>query len=227
MAEPVFRSIELLPSMAIPRQLFILLHGVGANRADLLPLAQQLRKVYPDAAYLLAEGTYPCDTGGDGRQWFPVSGVTEQNRPARIAEAMPALHTLVRQAQDRFNVLPTDTALLGFSQGGIMALEFGAAHDGSVGRILVFSGRYAELPEHAPELITIHLLHGERDPLIPVEHAYAAYEKLVSMKGDVTIDVASTVGHELHEALVERAISRLQTCVPLRSWKRAMEVNLD
>ena len=105
----------------------------------------------------------------------------------------------------------------------MLALEYGLVHDGSVGRILAFSGRYAQLPQHAPELITVHLLHGEDDNIIPVEHAYAGYEKLESLQGDVTIDIASTIGHEIHAVLIERAIHRLQTCVPLRSWKRALE----
>jgi phospholipase/carboxylesterase len=104
-----------------------------------------------------------------------------------------------------------------------MALELSVAHDGCAGRVLAFSGRFAKLPEKAPEWVTVHLLHGEEDKVIAVEHAYAAYERLSSLQGDVTLDVASSVGHEIHEVLVDRAINRLQTCIPLRSWKRAME----
>ncbi len=218
-----FSGFELLPA-ARPTQLFILLHGVGARPANLVPLAHRLQKTYPDAAFLIPEAPSPFDGGGAGRQWFSVSGVTEETRPARVAAAMPALYALVRAAQERLDVLPTDTALIGFSQGAIMALEFSAAHDGAVGRIVAFSGRYATLPEKAPELTTIHLLHGANDPVIPVAHAHAALERVSELHGDVTLDVASSVGHELHEALIERAIYRLQTCVPLRSWERALGI---
>lgn len=148
--------------------------------------------------------------------------VTEENRPSRVAEAMPALHTLVRQTQDRYQVVQTDTALAGFSQGAIMALEYSVAHDGVVGRVLAFSGRFAQLPEKAPELTTLHLLHGESDRVIPVSHAYAAYARLTELQGDATLDVGSSVGHEIHPALADRAINRLQTCIPLRSWKQAL-----
>jgi len=89
-------------------------------------------------------------------EWFSISGVTEENRAARVAEAMPDLHALVKHAQDRFGVLQSDTALIGFSQGAIMVLEFSIAHDGGVGRVLAFSGRFARLPDHAPELTTLH-----------------------------------------------------------------------
>jgi phospholipase/carboxylesterase len=222
MTQQTFHGIEFLPKAGAVKQLFILLHGVGARSSDLVPLAHQFRHVFPDAAFLLPDGIAPFDGGGSGRQWFPINGVTEENRAARVAEAMPALHVMVRHAQDRFQVLQSDTELLGFSQGAIMALEFSVAHDGHVGRVVAFSGRFAKLPEKAPEFTTLHLLHGEDDHVIPVEQAYAAYEKLTELQGDATLDVASSVGHEIHSALADRAIHRLQTCIPLRSWKQAL-----
>ena len=216
-------GVELLPDTRPVKQLFILLHGVGATPSDLLPLTNKLRAAYPNAAYLLPQGTSPFDGGGSGRQWFSISGVTEENRKSRVAEAMPGLHAKVKQAQDRFNVLQSDTALIGFSQGAIMALEFSVVHDGGVGRVLAFSGRFAQLPEKAPALTTLHLLHGENDAVIPVAHAQAAFERLMELDGDATLDLASSVGHEIHAALADRAINRLQTCVPLRSWKKALD----
>lgn len=222
MAEQIFQGIEWLPETMPVKQLFILLHGVGARSSDLVPLANTLRKAFPSAAFRLPDGPFPFDGGGSGRQWFSITGVTEENRASRVAAAMPALHALVREAQDRFHVLPPDTALVGFSQGAIMALEFSIIHDGNVGRVLAFSGRFAKLPEKAPELTTLHLLHGEDDQVIPVEHAHAAYEIISNLHGDATLDVASSVGHEIHAALSDRAIYRLQTCIPLRTWKQAL-----
>jgi phospholipase/carboxylesterase len=222
MVEHVFRGIELLPDSARPKQLFILLHGVGTSSSDMVPLANQFRTVYPESAFLIPDGTFPFDGGGDGRQWFSLSRLTEENGPARMAEAIQALYTLVRHSQDRLNVLPSDTALVGFSQGAIMALEFSAAHDGRIGRVLAFSGRYIKLPEKVPELTTVHLFHGENDNVMPVEHTYAAYERLSELQGDVTIDIATSIGHGIDAFLVDRAIHRLQTWIPLRSWKRAL-----
>jgi phospholipase/carboxylesterase len=218
----IFHGIELLPKIRPPRQLYILLHGVGSSPADLQPLARRLQDHYPDAAFLLPDGIQALEGSDHRRQWFSVVGITEENRPARVAQAMPALEAIVKRAQDRLNVLPPDTALVGFSQGAILALEFSAVHDGRIGRVIAFSGRYARLPEKAPELTTLHLLHGEQDPVISVAHARAAYERLSGLRGDVTLDIASSVGHELHPALVDRAITRLETCVPLRSWERAL-----
>lgn len=222
MSEHDFQGIELLPTALPVRQLFILLHGAGRDPSDMLPLADTLGAAFPQAAFLLPEGFSPFDGGTSGRQWFSLDGLSDDNRAARVAAAMPALHALVRQAQDRFKVMQPDTALAGFSQGAIMAMEYSIAHDGSVGRVLAFSGRFATLPEQPPEFTTLHLLHGKDDRTIPVDHAYAAYERLAQRQGDATLDVAAAVGHELHAALADRAVYRLQTCIPLRTWKNAL-----
>ena len=230
MGARILNGIELLPDDGPAKQLFVLLHGVGAKSSDLLPLAYQFRKAFPRGAFVLPEGIYPYESGnpvGDRdnrRQWFPLIGITEENRPARVAESMPALHELVKQAQNRHRILQSDTALIGFSQGAIMALEYSIVHDGCVGRVLSFSGRFARLPENAPDLTTLHLFHGEDDPVIPVSHAYAAYNRLTELHGDATLDIASSVGHEIHAALAERAIYRMQTCIPLRSWRNALNI---
>ena len=49
----------------------------------------------------------------------------------------------------------------------------------------------------------------------------AAQTRLDELHGDSTIDVATGLGHELHPALIQRAIVRLQT-VPLRGWEAAL-----
>ncbi|WP_025140460.1 esterase [Achromobacter sp. DH1f] len=223
---PISRSLEFLPEPGTDvRQLFILLHGVGGSPDNLLPLAEAVRAAFPAAAVLIPEGFEPFDGGGTGRQWFSVRGVSEENRPERVAQAMPPLEAYVRQAQARFGLLQSDTALAGFSQGAIMALELVQAHDGMAGRVIAFSGRYAQLPKAAPQYTTLHLLHGADDPVMHVSHIQAAQARLDELHGDATIDIATHVGHELHPALIQRAIVRLQTCVPLRSWEAALGLN--
>jgi len=218
----MYQGLELWPEAMQPQQLFILLHGLGAQASDMVPLADRLKDEFPQAAFFLPDATYPFDGGGNGRQWYSNSGINDENRAARVADAMPALFALVSYAQKRFNVLQTDTALAGFSQGAIMALQFSVQHDGQVGRVLAFAGRFAALPDKAPELTTLHLLHGADDSVIPAEHALAAYERMLQLGGDATLDVEPGVGHEIHPLLCDRAIHRLKSSIPLRSWKRAL-----
>lgn len=156
-------------------------------------MADALRSVYPDATLLLPEGL-----------------------------ALADLAVYVREQQQRLAVVNPDTALIGFAEGATLALDLSARADGLVGRVLAFAGRYTALPARAPELTSIHLFHGEDDAVVPVSEARETYEHLAELYGDVTLDTASNVGHALHPALVDQAILRLQTCVPLRTWRRAL-----
>lgn len=213
-----------LPAEGAPAQLMVLLHGVGSRGEAMAPLATQLRRAFPQAAIVAPDGfeAFDGDAAGLARQWFSLAGITEDNRPARVAEALPALADWVRRTQRELGVAEAATALWGFSQGAIMALELVQAHDGLAGRVLAFAGRYARLPAAAPALTTLHLLHGGADPVIPADHARAALERLGELNGDATLDVAAGVGHEINGALLQCALHRLSSHIPRRTWAEAL-----
>lgn len=220
MSSPSFDTLEMLPATPA-RQLFVLLHDVGGSAVDMMDFAGLLGDAFPEAAVVMPEGFESIHLGKTERQWFPTFELTDANRPERVARAVPSLATFIRQQQERFGILQSDTALAGFSQGATLALAISDQHDGLVGRVLAFSGRYAARPEKAPSLTTIHLLHGQLDKVVPAHLAQQAYAELMALGADATCDIASTIGHELHPALMDQAIHRLQTCVPLRFWRSA------
>ena len=69
-------------------ELLLLFHGVGASAQDLVPLGEALARARPRATVVSVEAPHPSALGR-GREWFSVVGVTEENRPGRIASAMP------------------------------------------------------------------------------------------------------------------------------------------
>jgi phospholipase/carboxylesterase len=215
-------AIDSLPAQGAPEQLFVLLHGVGGQGASLAALAQALRRQFPRAAILAPDGPQPFDGGGAGHQWFSVQGITEDNRPARVAQALQVFVPWLKATQARLGLGAQATALAGFSQGAILALEAVVAEDGLVGRVAAFSGRLAQLPAQAPRLTTLHWFHGSEDPVIPVQHARSALEHLGLLQGDATLDIAQGLGHEMHPALVDRLLHRLTHHIPQRSWQAAL-----
>ncbi len=221
MSDALADAIELPPRGGVAQQLFVLLHGVGTEPETMMPLASALRETFARSAIVLPRGFEHFDGGLQGRQWFSVRGIDEDNRPSRVAAIMPSVIAMVRGAQERWKVPPMATALGGFSQGAIVSLEAIAAEDGLGGRVMAFGGRYATLPDAAPRWTTLHLFHGDADRVMPVRHAEAAMHHLASLNGDVTIDIAHGVGHEVHPALIERALDRLQGRIPIRYWQRA------
>ena len=192
-------TVELL-STPTPRQLFVLLHDAGGAAADMLALGNRLGDAFPEAAVLVPDLT-----------------------PEGLRD-VSALAAWVRAQQQRFDLLQTDTALAGLGQGADLALALSDAHDGLVGRVLAFGAAYPALPgsfEQVPVLTMLHLLHGQLDMRALVTLARAGFQRLTDRGADATLDVAATVGHTLHPALMDQAVTRLQTCVPLRHWRGA------
>jgi len=205
-----------------PVQLMLLLHGWGASAEDMAPLAEVLRQQFPQAVVLAPQGFEPMDALLAGRQWFSLDDIGEDNRAQRIAAALPRLADWVRAAQRASGLGEQATALVGFSQGAIMALALAQVHDGIAGRVLAFAGRYGQLPEQAPQQTTLHFFHGADDPVIPAQHARQAIERLAALGGDATIDIARGVGHTIDHSLLNAALHRLTSHIPQRTWRAAL-----
>jgi phospholipase/carboxylesterase len=198
-------TIELL-SAAVPRPLFVLLHDAGGTAADMLGLGQRLRDAFADAAILIPERLSGSHCAGMGED------------PHALAARVAALAAFVRAQQQRFALPQSDSALAGLGAGASLALAFSDAHDGLVGRVLAFGGSYPVWPVKAPRLTTLHLLHGQNDKVVPIRQAREGFKRLTALGADATLDVAASLGHALHPVLMDQAVTRLQTCVPLRHW---------
>ena len=103
------------------KQLLLLFHGVGDNAVNMGQIGSWFAPVFPQALIVSIGGVEPC--GPNGRQWFSVQGVTEENRQARIDAIMPTFIETVRYWQQQSGVGADATALIGFSQGAIMPPE--------------------------------------------------------------------------------------------------------
>ncbi len=207
--------IEWLPESGRPEQLILLLHGHDEDGRAMAPLAQALRAEFPQAAVLAPSAAQP--------QWYaPQAGADDGGWPARVAAASAALVPWVRAQQQRLGVGPAATALGGFSEGAVLALETALAEDGLVGRVLAFGGRFVRTPEAAPRQTTLHLLHGSADPVFPARHSALALEQLGLLQGDATLDIAEGVGRALHPALIQRLLFRLRNHIPARTWAAAL-----
>ena len=148
------------------QQLMLLFHGVGSTAQDLAPLGRVLAAEFPAAFIVSVAAPTPSEAGG-GRQWFSVLGISEENRPDRVAAALPAFIATVQHWQKEAGVGTDAVALIGFSQGGIMALESTRDRPAIAGRVISIAGRFARLPTAPNAGTTLHLFHGKLDPVIP------------------------------------------------------------
>lgn len=201
-------SIVVQKPVAAAQKLILLFHGVGSNAQDLVPVGQQFAAKYPAALVLSLEGLQPSDFG-QGRQWFSVAGVTEENRPARVAAVMQDFRSLIEQLQKASGISAANTILIGFSQGSIMALESTQTQPALAAHVIAFSGRFASVPTQAVNATSVHLIHGDADQVMHVESSRSAAKQLQALGVSVTLDIEPGMGHGINARMVSAALGRL------------------
>ena len=182
--------------------LVIFLHGVGSRGADLAPLAEIWAQSLPHAAFEAPDAPHPFDMTPRGRLWFSVSGVTEANRPARILTARPGFDLLIRElmAKHGLSDRPDRVALVGFSQGSIMALDAVASGRWPMAGVVAFSGRLATDIAEPPALDTnVLLIHGGADPVIPASESIRAEALLTRAGVPASARVIPGLGHTISQ----------------------------
>ncbi|MBK7261949.1 MAG: esterase [Rubrivivax sp.] len=216
--------IEHLPAQGRPEQLLVLLHGWAQPGRAMAGLASALQAAFAQAAVLVPEAPTPADGGRRGRMWYSIEGLRDSpdTWPARVADQLGPMQAWLQAQQQRLGVAPAATCLAGFSQGAVLSLELVTRHDGIAGRVLAFGGRFVQPPALPPRQTTLHFLHGDADDIFPAAELQQAFDHLARQQGDATLDIAHGVGHELHPALVDRALFRLRNHIPLRTWQAAL-----
>ena len=217
------QNAHLIQQPPLPAaQLILLFHGVGADAQSMRPAGERLAAEFPRAMIVSVAAYQPSDISS-GFQWFSVVGITEENRADRIAQAMPAFEACVAHWQQVAGVDAAATALIGFSQGAIMALESTKLEAPLASRVIAISGRFATLPQTATMDTTIHFLHGKADTVMPYSHTVTAAHHLRDLGADITAEVLPFIGHEVHPDFMELVVTKLSTHVPKKLWDEAVK----
>lgn len=193
------------------KQLVLLFHGVGSSARDLAPLGQVLAQARPHATVVSVEAPHPSRLGR-GKEWFSVVGVTEENRPGRVAQAMPLFLDAIRHWQGATGIGAAGTVLLGFSQGAIMALESTQTTlepEPAAQSVIALAGRFAEPVRRAPAKVRLHLIHGDSDAVMPVGGSVEAHRQLQALGGDATLDIVPGLGHGIDERALRHVLDHL------------------
>ncbi len=181
--------------------LVLLFHGVGALPENMAFLGSQIAARHPEALVVAVRSPDPSDFG-HGRQWFSVKEITEANRPARIAAAMPTFLREISAWQQEANLGAAKTILLGFSQGAIMALESTLCRPAPAAHVISLAGRFAALPNRCPAA-KIHLVHGAADTVIPHQYSQKAAARIRELGCEASLDIVPGLGHGIDEHLLK------------------------
>lgn len=164
-----------------PKQLVIFIHGYGANGQDLIGLAEPLGQVLPDAQFVSPDAPEEVPGYPAGRQWFPLTRLSQDELADGVRKAGPVLNQFITEELERYSLTADKLALIGFSQGTMMALHVGLRRDPGPAAIVGFSGALAApetLVDEFKSKVPVLLAHGEADPVVPHQALDAAAQAL-------------------------------------------------
>lgn len=179
------------------QQLVVFLHGYGADGNDLIGLGREWASLLPHAAFVSPNAPEPCAMSPMGRQWFDLSMGDMSIIAEGVKSAAPALNAFLDAELARHSLPARALALVGFSQGTMMALAVGLARNAPPKAIVGYSGALATLealpaPGQGPAIL---LVHGDRDEVIPVDAMHMAREALSQAGHPVEWHVSQGIGH--------------------------------
>jgi phospholipase/carboxylesterase len=167
------------------KQLVVMLHGYGSDGNDLIDLAPLWARFLPDALFVSPHGAEPFEAAPFGRQWFSLQDRSEPSMSEGVRQAAIPLNTYLDEKLAELNLPPDAYALMGFSQGAMTALYVGLRRPTPPRAILAYSGNLLGTRTLANDLTgtpPILLVHGEIDPVVPVEASRMA-EQILKQHG--------------------------------------------
>jgi phospholipase/carboxylesterase len=195
------------PRSGTAKQLVVFLHGYGADGNDLIEIGRAWQGLLPDAAFVSPHAPRPCGQAPVGREWFPLTFRDPDERWNGVQAAAPGLDQFLDAELSRRKLPPSALALVGFSQGTMMALHVGlrravppAAIVGYSG-ILIMPGHAmteafaAEIKSRPPVL----LIHGDEDQLIPVQALTHSGQGLAAIGIPAEWHISPGVGHGIDQ----------------------------
>ncbi len=194
---------RLNPRSGAARQLVVFLHGYGADGNDLIDIGRAWQQYLPQAAFASPHAPEPCGQAPVGRQWFPLTFRDPNERWTGVNEAAPVLERYLDAELGRHKLPPSALALVGFSQGTMMALHVGLRRATAPAAIVGYSGLLVTPPEREVEAFAaevrshppVLLVHGDRDELIPVQALFQAAQSLSALGVPVEWHISPGIGH--------------------------------
>ncbi len=199
-----------------PDALVILLHGYGSNGADLISLAPYWADAMPGAAFVSPNAIEPLPEAPGGYQWFPISQLDPRLMEQGVRMAAQSVDRFIDRELEKYGLDASRLVLVGFSQGTMMALHVGLRREQPLAGILGFSGVLvggARLKDEMRSKPPVLLIHGDRDPTIPIPAMFDSAEALAVAGHGAQWHVSYGVPHSIGPDGLELGGAFLANCL--------------
>lgn len=166
----------------------------------MISFAPQWQEALPDTLFLAPHAPQRCGMMGAGYQWWGLSGFAPSALAAGAASAAPAIDAFIDRKLAQYDLTEADLALVGFSQGTMMALHIGLRRPRAVAAVVGYSGLFTGtvgLGQNDFAKPPVLLVHGTADPVVPIAALHMSESELKRVGVDVTTHISHGVAHSV------------------------------
>ena len=186
-----------------PQQLIVLLHGLGSNGQDLISLAPIWAQGLPNALFVSPDAPFPCDMAPMGHQWFSLQEWTESAMLEGAQKAFPLVDKYLDNLLKTLHLNDKDMALVGFSQGTMMALYVAQRRRNPPAAVLGYSGAMLgmkDIKDGITHKVPTCLIHGDADTVVPITAWHQAMGALTDAGHKVEGQVIPGLAHGIDDS---------------------------
>lgn len=177
----------------------IFLHGYGASGDDLITLSEQWEDVLPSTLFISPHAPSPCDINPSGYQWFSLPDFSPFTINMGLNHVQPTLTKYIKDLLAEYSLSPADLAVVGFSQGTIVALNLLFSIP-NIGCVLGYAGAFFPPPSVKDSLLIsskVMLIHGTSDTVVPYAALHHAQSSLKNFGIDAETYTCIGLGHSI------------------------------
>ena len=189
-----------------PNSLVVLLHGIGADAFDLIPLAKHWSLTLKKTKFYSLHAPYPYRLATSGRQWFDLEDRDQTRILKEIELVKPMIITFLKKKLKDYNLQYKDLILVGFSQGTMVALNLTLTMKEEVKGVIGYSGGVILTKSGKIEIISkpnICLVHGKNDEVVPKKMMETTKIILKDNNIDVDTHLIENLGHSIDQKGLE------------------------
>ena len=186
--------------------LVVLLHGIGADAFDLIPLAKHWSITLKKTKFYSLHAPYPCRLTPFGKQWFDLEDRDQTRILKEIELIKPMIITFLKKKLKNYNLQYKDLILVGFSQGTMVALNLTLTMKEEVKGVIGYSGGVILTKSGKIEIISkpnICLVHGKNDEVVPKKMMETTKIILKDNNIDVDTHLIENLGHSIDQKGLE------------------------
>ena len=204
-----------------PNKLIFILHGYGADGANMLDVAEYYSRHLEDCYFVCPNGCQRFEYDDLGYQWFSLIDRSEDSMYKAMSPSAKVLSKYIDGYLDKLNLTDEDLILVGFSQGTMMSLYLSTRREKDIGGVIGFSGmllggrdKIASELKSKPK--SVLLLHGDEDDIVPYESMEKASNELQFFDIDVKNYRQNKVGHYISNEALQKSLDFLEEIMQKR-----------